>query len=305
MVIVSADRSAPSGAASAISFLHSSCFWSFETIVIQPEICLPDVGEIGTRWARWARWARSSPRYAYPRPASGAASPCGLGSPLLATAPPRHPRTCGEQEGNGAGVSACMRGHGSIHGSIHGIHARVLMYDEQPRAGLVTRVGRGDDRERRRVDGQLRVGTCAERGRRGEHVHACGAPHGSTVGTEPERARRDERLHACWAGTVSAHLPTLIASLIMQSSFNQQAAIRQSSFKHAISRQSSGVHQAFIRQSSFNHAISRQSGTYRLGAPRRSRRAALAGVSRRRPRSRQACEPRDARPPHSHRRATG
>jgi len=59
MVIVSADRSAPSGAASAISFLHSSCFWSFETIVIQPEICLPDVGEIGTRWARWARWARS------------------------------------------------------------------------------------------------------------------------------------------------------------------------------------------------------------------------------------------------------
>jgi hypothetical protein len=51
------------------------------------------------------------------------------------------------------------------HGSIHGIHARVLMHDEQPRAGLVTRVGRGDDRERCRVDGQLRVGPCEERGR--------------------------------------------------------------------------------------------------------------------------------------------
>jgi len=249
---------------------------------IQPEICLPS-----TRiWCREPMWI--------------GISGSGHGSTTAST----HLWGTGRERRRGERVHA-RRGHGSIHGSIHGIHARVLMYDEQPRAGLVTRVGRGDDRERRRVDGQLRVGTCAERGRRGEHVHACGAPHGSTVGTEPERARRDERLHACWAGTVSAHLPTLIASLIMQSSFNQQAAIRQSSFKHAISRQSSGVHQAFIRQSSFNHAISRQSGTYRLGAPRRSRRAALAGVSRRRPRSRQACEPRDARLPHSHRRATG
>jgi hypothetical protein len=92
------------------------------------------------------------------------------------------------------------------------------MHDEQPRAGLVTRVGRGDDRERRRVDGQLRVGTCAERARRGEHMHAC------------------------WAGTVSAHLPTLIASLIMQSSCNH----------HAFSMQSTGNQQAIIKQSAGN-----------------------------------------------------
>jgi len=150
----------------------------------------------------------------------------------------------GRERRRGERVHA-RRGHGSIHGSIHGIHARVLMYDEQPRAGLVTRVGRGDDRERRRVDGQLRVGTCAKRERRGEHVHACVAPQGSTVGStvgsEPERGRRGEHLHACWAGTVSAHLPTLIASLIMQSSCNHHAIIMQSSRNHqAIITQSAG-----------------------------------------------------------------
>ena len=47
----------------------------------------------------------------------------------------------------------------------HGIHTRVLMHDEQPRARLVTRVSRRYDCKRRRVDGELRIGTCTERGR--------------------------------------------------------------------------------------------------------------------------------------------
>ena len=147
---------------------------------IQPEICLPS-----TRiWCREPMWI--------------GISGSGHGSTTAST----HLWGTGRERRRGERVHA-RRGHGSIHGSIHGIHARVLMYDEQPRAGLVTRVGRGDDRERRRVDGQLRVGTCAKHGRRGEHVHACGAPQGSTVGTEPERERRGEHLRACWAGTVS------------------------------------------------------------------------------------------------------
>ena len=46
-----------------------------------------------------------------------------------------------------------------------GIDARVFMHDEQPRARLVTRVSRRHDCKRRRVDGELRIGTCTERGR--------------------------------------------------------------------------------------------------------------------------------------------
>jgi hypothetical protein len=207
---------------------------------IQPEICLPS-----TRiWCREPMWIGIS--------ASGHGSTTASTHLWGTGRERRRGERVHARRGHGS-IHGSIHGfiHGSIHGSIHGIHARVLMHDEQPRARLVTRVGRGDDRERRRVDGQLRVRTCAERGRRGEHVHACGAPQGSTVGTEPERERRGEHLRACWAGTVSAHLPTLIASLIMQSSCNHQA----------INRQSSGNHHSIMQSAAISYVPSRRTTT--------------------------------------------
>ena len=192
MVIVTADRSAPSGAASTISFLHSSCSRPARSDQTQSDILSMCHQHAISIPAVCHKNAISMPSYRHQHAISMQSachqiairlpSDCHQHAISIQSACTQDPirgthlllvlRDQRDPTGDMLSLDAHLVSRAHVDRNLclrpwlyDGIDARVFMHDEQPRARLVTRVSRRYDCKRRRVDGELRIGTCTERGR--------------------------------------------------------------------------------------------------------------------------------------------